>query len=82
MTRKPSHLRQGIQIVKGGQRKGRYLWKSKVCELGSQKTVGIQARKLSMEATAVVQQAGELNCLTLRSALMETVNQLKDNWFQ
>ena len=37
---------------------------------------------MNLEAAAVVQEAGELQCLTLGPALLEAVNQLKNNWFQ
>ena len=35
-----------------------------------------------IEAATGIQEARELQCLTLRPALMKAINQLKNNWFQ
>src|SRR6266571_3733948 len=82
VAHKSPQLHYRVAIVKTVQRIRRDVIEVQVFDLGAEHALGIEAGKLNSEPIAFAQEASELDGLTLRSALMETVNQLKNNWFQ
>ena len=82
VAHKSPQLHYRVAIVKTVQRIRRDVIEVQVFDLGAEHALRIEAGKLNSEPIAFVQEASELDGLTLRSALMETVNQLKNNWFQ